>query len=90
MNDQRTCAHDVPFTEDRCLKCEGNDSVKLPPNFKINGMDHPHSVIARAATIAERERCAQIVEQMAGFNTHKFRKQVAKAIRNPHTFYEKR
>lgn len=64
---------------------------KLPADWgKINGSDHPDTVIANAAMNAERERCALIVEQMAGFPTHKLRKKIAAALRNPATFYERR
>ena len=36
---------------------------ELPADFgKINGEDHPDSIIADAATKAERERCAKIAE----------------------------
>lgn len=35
----------------------------LPPDWgKVDGEDHPDSVIARAAELAERERCAKIAE----------------------------
>lgn len=73
-----------------CQTTAGCRCPKLPPNWgKINGEDHPDTIVAKAAMKAERERCAKIVEQMAGFKTHKFRKQVADAIRNPATFYER-
>lgn len=63
----------------------------LPPDWgKINGEDHPDTIVADASTAAERERCALIVEQMQGFKTHKFRRRVVEAIRNPQTFYERR
>ena len=63
----------------------------LPADFgKIGGKYHPDTVIANAALLAERERCALIVEQSAGFPTHKLRRKVAMAIRDPATFYVRR
>ena len=61
----------------------------LPHDWgKINGEDHPDSAIARGAMLAERERCARIIESAAGFPTHKLRREAAAAIRNPNTFWE--
>lgn len=37
-------------------------AADLPADFgKIDGKDHPDSIIANAATAAERERCAEAV-----------------------------
>lgn len=66
-------------------------SEDLPEDWgKVEGKEHPDTIIARAATMAERERCALIVEQMAGFKTHKFRRRVADALRDPNTWFERR
>ena len=38
-------------------------AADLPADFgKIDGEDHPDTIVASAATQAERERCAKIVE----------------------------